>query len=224
MENEERRHGTDAGDPPWSFRGHDLSRTLAFSDGVFAFAATLLVLDLTLPAAEQGPNLEPYLTGSHFLSAAFAYGITFFVITLWWMGHHLVFSYLRRYDRRLIRMNGVFLLFIAVLPFATIVLNGASTGASPDNPAGIAFFSGVQVAAGTTLGAIWLYASGPGRLLAPNFPAPWRTYITRHTFTTPIVFALSIPLAFLNVTVAEGSWLLVFALPFVMRFRTGEPG
>jgi uncharacterized membrane protein len=216
---EQLRETPDRLEPPWAYRGNDLSRILALSDGVFAFAATLLVLDLVIPASVHSGGLEPYLTSGMFLGTLFTYGITFFVISLWWMGHHLVFSYLRHYDRMLLRLNTIFLLFIAILPFATLVLNTTNS-----NPAGIVFFDLTQIAAGGTLGLIWLYATGPGRLVTANFPTVWRQYVTRHTFSTPFVFGLSIPVAvFVGTTAGEATWLVLFVLPMLFRAGAERP-
>jgi uncharacterized membrane protein len=220
MEGDERPELPDRVGPPWAFQGRDLSRILALSDGVFAFAMTLLVLGLTLPIATQGGAVGAYLESGTFQTALFAYILTFFVIGLWWQGHHLIFGYIRKYDRPLVRANAIFLMTIAILPFATIVLNAAGS-----YPSGVAFFCLNQAASGISLAALWWYASGSGKLVAATFPDGWKTYLTRHTLVTPVVFLVSIPVAvFYNVTAGELLWIAVFVIPFVLRriARTNE--
>ncbi|HEV8050361.1 MAG TPA: TMEM175 family protein, partial [Thermoplasmata archaeon] len=94
---------------PWVFRGRDMGRILALSDGVFAFAMTLLVLGLVLPIGTSGGAVAAYFQTQPFKTALYTYVLTFFVIGMWWQGHHLVFGYIQRYDRELIRLNSVFL-------------------------------------------------------------------------------------------------------------------
>ena len=123
------------------------------------------------------------------------------------------FSYIRSYDRRLMQLNTIFLIFIAILPFATQVLNTANA------PAGPVFFSAIQVAAGLALAGTWTYASGMGHL-APELPREWERYITLSTFSVPIVFGISIPLAFVLGSNVEYLWIAVFLIPVTLRKRT----
>ena len=212
MDADERSDASPVVAPPWAHRGTDLGRILALSDGVFAFAMTLLVLGLVLPLGSQGSAVRSYLLSSRFLQPLYAYVITFFVISIWWQGHHLTFSYFRAYDRSLIRLNTVFLLFIAILPFATNVLNSAGS-----DPIGAVFFALIQVGGGASLGAVWLYGSGRGNLVAPGLPIQWKRHITMRVLLPPLVFALSIPVAFVNTSLAEVLWLVVLAIPVLAR-------
>ncbi|MCI4321595.1 MAG: DUF1211 domain-containing protein [Thermoplasmata archaeon] len=189
-----------------------MSRILALSDGVFAFAMTLLVLGLVLPFGTLGGQVGWYLQQSAFQTALYAYVLTFFVIGMWWQGHHLIFGYIERFDRVLIRLNTIFLICIAILPFTVVVLNAAQS-----TPTGVVFFAVTQIAAGLCLSALWWYSSGPGHLIRPNFPPEWNRYLRRTSLFMPVVFAASIPFAFYNVVVAQGVWLLVFVLWFVSR-------
>jgi TMEM175 potassium channel family protein len=197
--------------PPWESRGTEFGRIFGLSDGIFAFSMTLLVLTLVIPLGTNESNLGMYLQRPTFLTAMFAYVITFFVIAQWWRTHHLQFGYLRSYDRRLLQFNTLFLIFIAVLPFAMQVLNVPGKG-----PEGTVFFAAIQVATGLALAGTWAYASGMGHL-APNLPKAWERYITYTTFSVPVVFAVSIPLAYVIGQSAEYLWAAVFILPTVLR-------
>jgi uncharacterized membrane protein len=220
MEDDERRDVPDLPGPPWVFHGRDLGRILALSDGVFAFAMTLLVLGLVLPIGTHGGGVAAYLQTPQFVGAMFAYILTFFVIGLWWQAHHLIFGYIHQYDRVLVRANSVFLVTIAILPFATIVLTAAGA-----NPVGVGFFAANQIVAGLSLAAVWWYSSGKGRLVHDRVPLEWRRYLSRITLVTPVVFAISIPVAvfvpatFGNVTAGEFVWLGAFVVPMAFRRR-----
>jgi uncharacterized membrane protein len=197
--------------PPWSFHGTDFGRIFSLSDGIFAFSMTLLVLSLALPFGTSGDGVTAYLQTPKFRNALFAYVITFFVIAAWWRTHHMEFGYFRSYDRRLLQFNGLFLIFIAVLPFAAEVLN-----ASDQSSVGVIFFAVIQVATGLALGGTWAYATGMGHL-TPDLPKAWANYITWSTFSVPIVFAISIPVALVLPAEAEYLWAAVFVVPLALR-------
>lgn len=212
MDDDEQLRTAAVVDAPWRYRGRDLGRILAFSDGVFAFAATLLVLGLLLPAGTQGSAVRPYLLSSRFLTSLYAYVIAFFVIALWWQGHHLIFQYLERFDRPLVRWNTIFLIFIAVMPFTTTVLNSSGT-----DPIGPVLFSAVQLGAGATLAFTWHYATRRGALVRPGLPEPWIRYVLVSTLLPPVFFAAAIPIAFVDARLAELVWLGLLVVPPLTR-------
>lgn len=94
------------------------SRAEAFSDGVFAVAATVLVFNLADP--KVGSRLGQALV-SEWPSYA-AYAISFSTIVVIWVNHHAVLDSLERLDRRLLFINGLVLLTVAAIPFPTGLL------------------------------------------------------------------------------------------------------
>jgi uncharacterized membrane protein len=98
--------------------GSSKSRAEAFSDGIFAIAATLLVLDLAVPKPEP-TLLDGFL---HEWPAYAAYATSFLTIGIIWVNHHAVLERIERVDRGLLFLNVVFLLFVALIPFPTKVL------------------------------------------------------------------------------------------------------
>ena len=94
----------------------DRSRLEAFSDGVFAVAITLLALNL----AVKGPPHPPLLhqLWDHRWSFA-AYLVSFFIIGIIWVNHHVLIKSIALVDRTLLFLNLVLLLFVVLIPFAT---------------------------------------------------------------------------------------------------------
>ncbi|WP_428492211.1 TMEM175 family protein [Rhodopila sp.] len=95
---------------------------MAFSDGVFAVAITLLVIDLRLPPVEGGDAAiwDALLTmGPKLLIFVF----TFIIIGMSWLGHHRKFSYIRQVNSGLLWLNLFYLLTLCLIPFATGVLS-----------------------------------------------------------------------------------------------------
>jgi uncharacterized membrane protein len=203
--------------PPWTLEGHDLSRVLALSDGIFAFAMTLLVLGLALP-----PKFDPSQVGAVLLNLNFAflaYFLSFFVIWFYWRAHRQVFSYIVSFDQRLLTLNITFLLFIAIMPFVTNLLSGA-----PGELIAVAIYALTQVAAGGLLSALWYYASQSHRHIDRSVPPEWVRYLTVGSVISPAVFAASLPIALWNPSYCEFSWLSLFALQFLLRRRAGKDG
>lgn len=100
-------------------------RLEAFSDGVFAFAITLLVLNITVPTV--GPHDVPTASwlwreiGSHWPDYV-SYATSFLVIAIMWTNHHALFLRLRTMDRHLIMFNMLLLLGTVLIPFATALI------------------------------------------------------------------------------------------------------
>jgi uncharacterized membrane protein len=89
------------------------NRLEAFADGVFAIAATLLVLEIQLPGEDVGQGLRD-LWPSYF-----AYGLSFLSIGIMWVNHHVVLSFTREADRAFLFINLFLLMGIAFVPFPT---------------------------------------------------------------------------------------------------------
>jgi uncharacterized membrane protein len=94
------------------------SRTEAFSDGVFAVAATLLVFSLGTPAVKSGLSGELL---NEWPSYA-AYAISFLTIVVIWINHHVVVDAMDHIDRPFLFLNALLLLTVAFIPFPTGVL------------------------------------------------------------------------------------------------------
>ncbi len=98
----------------------DRSRLEAFSDGVFAVAITLLALDLTVAGPAGHGSLADQL---HEKWPAFlAYLISFFMIGIVWVNHHVLVRSIIKVDRTLLFLNLVLLLFVVLIPFATAIV------------------------------------------------------------------------------------------------------
>jgi len=113
----------DRGIPILDKRGLAKNRIEALADGIFAVAMTLLVLDIKSPENrefETAADLVNYLVA---LEHSFAmYAISFFVLAIFWISHHLLFHFVRHVDRRLLWFNIAFLLLVTFVPFSTDLL------------------------------------------------------------------------------------------------------
>ena len=106
---------------PAGKRSGETSRIETFSDGVFAIAITLLVLELIqILHPENGESLLTYYL--HHWEPFLAFFIGFLTILVCWINHHHVFNYIKRTDSKLLWVNGFVLLIITFTPFPTAVL------------------------------------------------------------------------------------------------------
>ncbi|MFE5588155.1 TMEM175 family protein [Kitasatospora sp. NPDC056531] len=99
---------------------NESGRVEAFSDGVFAIAITLLILDIKVPKVGENGSLWQAL-GQQWPSYA-AYVVSFLVIGIMWVNHHQVFSYVARVDRPLMFLNLLMLMVVAAVPWPTAML------------------------------------------------------------------------------------------------------
>jgi uncharacterized membrane protein len=98
----------------------EFSRIVAFSDGVFSIAITLLVLGIAVDPGLPHDKLAHALWEQR--EALLAYAISFAVIARFWLVHHSFFSEVRAFDTRLIALNMLYLGFLVLIPFSSQVL------------------------------------------------------------------------------------------------------
>ncbi len=142
-------------------RGLPLTRLEAFSDGVFAIAITLLVLEITVPlAAEQ--DLLGALAGEW--PSYLAYVISFLTIGWVWIGHAAITSHMERADGLFLRLNLLLLLVVAFLPFPTRLMAEFFGMRDPERVA-VIFYGIVLLVIAALMSALWRYARGTRELL-----------------------------------------------------------
>lgn len=124
----------------------ETGRLEAFSDGVFAIAITLLVLELKVPHATAGGEISASTLGKNLLRewpSYLALITSFFTVLIMWVHHHILFKLVRKTDAKLLFANGLLLLLVSVVPFPTAVL--AEYLATPAAPAACEFYADVFV-------------------------------------------------------------------------------
>ena len=103
----------------------ETARLEAFSDGVFAIAITLLILEIKVPHLPHNqPDARMQLIQAllHLWPSAVAYVLSFGTILIMWINHHGLFKHAHHADNRLFFANGFLLLAVTFLPFPTAVL------------------------------------------------------------------------------------------------------
>jgi len=148
------------------------ARLETFSDGVFAIAATLLVLEFTV---SSGRDLGTQLL--HLWPSYLAYATSFLTIGIIWMNHHFCVEQIGRANRTLMFLNLLLLLTVAFLPFPTRLV--AQYLQQTGEQAAVYAYDATFVLMAVIYNVWWRYASGGRRLIADNVPDSAVRAITR---------------------------------------------
>jgi len=135
-------------------RGLATGRVEALSDGVFAIAITLLVLDIAVPA-HASQDLLAAVTRQW--PSYLAYAVSFSTIGALWLGHNAITEYLDRADAAFVRLNLLLLLLVAFLPFPTRLFADYLGEDRPERVAATIYGVSLLVAS-TLLWVLWRYA------------------------------------------------------------------
>jgi len=188
------------------------TRFETFSDGVFAIAATLLVLEFSVSGDDLGHELL------HIWPSYLAYVTSFLTIGIIWMNHHHTVSLIARTDRTMLFINNLLLLTVAFLPFPTKLVGDYLRG-DGEQAAALAYAATLVVMA--ILHQVWWqYARRNRRLIADETPdsalrAVDRAYLPGvPMYATVFVVAFFSPLAALALTFAIAAFYLPSAALF----------
>jgi uncharacterized membrane protein len=201
---------------PTSSGPSETARVEAFSDGVFAIAITLLVLEIKVPGPDltgHGGTLLPGLL--QLWPSYLGYLISFVTIGVMWVNHHSMFVLIRRTDRYFLLLSVFFLMCIAFLPFPTAVL--AEYLAEPKGRrVSVALYSATFILIALAYNAIWWYAARGGRLLHADADREAVETISRRYLIGPLAYGISFALAFVNTWASlavHGFLVAFFILP-----------
>jgi uncharacterized membrane protein len=181
----------------------EFGRIVAFSDGVFSIAITLLVLNLGIEKGLGGGQIDDALWGLREDFLAFA--ISFAVIGRFWVVHHRFFAEVRAFDSRLIGLNLFYLAWIVLIPFSSEVL-----GEYGSETAGVVVYS-VNLAIVVLVGLLMTTSAHRNGLTAID-EASYREAQIRSAYIAG-VFLLSIPLGFVVPGLTPFLWLVLFVDP-----------
>jgi uncharacterized membrane protein len=182
-----------------------------FSNGIFAFAITLLILDVRLPAETSKADLGSALLNMWPNYLAFL--ISFFVIGLFWSVFIRLFREIIRSDRNFIFLLLVYLLFIVVIPFSTSLLSLHLATISA------VVYAALMACAGYAQNIIRIYASHNHRLISKKHSPRSIKRGIQLGLIMPVWFTVSIAIAFFSPLGAQISWIVfLIVYSFLWRF------
>jgi uncharacterized membrane protein len=195
-------------------RGMGKGRIEALTDGIFAVAMTLLVLDIKPPVHLRFETSEALIDHLSALEHSLVmYAISFVVLAMFWLGHHLQFHFVRHVDRPLLWVNLAFLLLAVVVPFSTNLVGDH----------GHLQFPVFLYAANLLALSLLLFLQLRHLVASPHLTAP---HLTREAVThlqRQLVLFLVVPLASVAVSFHSPRWgMYVYALLVVPAFVPGR--
>lgn len=183
----------------------DNDRIISLSDGVFAFAMTLMVLQFDTPTPDRVAESSLRREVLAQWPALLSYALTFFVIANYWIVHHRMFNLIRAHDMGLVWLNILLLFSISFLPFPTDVM-----GEYASNSFAVVLYALAMSATSLLSTVIWWYVSRRPRLLIGSVtPTLARYHLLRGIGVTGI-FLTSAGIAQFDTTVARFFWLTLF--------------
>src|SRR5689334_5357770 len=154
-------------------------RMEAFSDGVFAIAITLLILEIKIPHLHElgeGKTLAQALV--ELWPSYFAYLLSFLMIGIYWANHHYIFKLYKKTDHVFNLLNVFFLMCISFLPFPTAVLGDYVNNPQEQHTAVRLYAFGLWLPAFSWL-LMWLYASYNYRLIDQRLVKKFVAYLNK---------------------------------------------
>jgi uncharacterized membrane protein len=188
-------------------------RLEAFSDGVFAIVITLLILEIRVPT---GLGAEESLGAAlaERWPAYLAFVASFATVGIMWINHTRLFRLIRLADNRLLLLNLLLLLGVCVVPFPTALV--AEYIGEPQERTAALVYTGMGVVIAIFFNLLWRHAASRDDLLEPDVDPRAVRAISRSYLFGPVVYLLSVAMAFWNVPGALGVTLALavfFALP-----------
>ncbi len=184
-------------------------RMEALTDGVFAIAMTLLVLDFKVPTIPEGSSVDalPKLILALWPNF-FNYVQSFILLGIFWLVHHRQFDCIKSIDHGLLWLNIGSLMFIVLIPFSTSLV--AEYG---DLQIGAVIFECNLLAIGCLFYVQWWYVMRKRQLLNPDLSEEKIILIRKRNLLVPLISLAAIGLSFFN---PEWSEVVYFAVPLIM--------
>jgi uncharacterized membrane protein len=181
----------------------ETNRMEAFSDGVFAIAITLLVLDLKVPPPQEAASAVA-LAGALFRQwpSYLSFLTSFATILIMWVNHHGIFKLVHKSDTLFLFANGFLLLLVTIVPFPTAVVAEYLT--TPAAPSACALYAGVFVVINVAYNLLWWSAAHHHRLLKPTVSPSQVNRFTHHYLLGFPLYLIATVLAFWNAYVSIG--------------------
>lgn len=197
-----------------SDQNDDLSRIQSFSDGVFAFAVTLLVLSFDVPSGIPSGQIATELPKQIYsqMPTLVSYITSFLVIGGFWYSHHQKFRLIKRYDGTFIFLNLLTLMAVCLLPFTTNLV-----GEYASSQFAINLYSFSIIITGLSFGLIWWYATANKRLIDKDLSQKSINHGYVISLTTSAIFAISIAFSYIHIDIAKYAWILIGVIPLLFK-------
>ena len=191
-----------------------IDRLSFFSDGVFAIAITLLIIEIKVPVIEHATNEDLIHSLSEMSLKFIGFLISFAIVGHYWSVHHRIFGYLKKYNSPLLWLNLGFLCSVVLLPFSSGLLGEYSSDLRLDVPY-IVYVVNICLT-GLMNCWLWLYISNPKKQFLTHTISDARIKLGLYrSLIIPVVFVISLIVFYINPFISRFIPLLI---PFVLHW------
>ena len=194
---------------------------MAFSDGIFTIAITLLVLEIRLPDIPSADIDALFMQSMAAIwPKILGFTLSFFIIATYWLSYHRMFRFIRETDRILVGQNILFLFLIVLMPFPTYLI-----GLYGAHRAIVMFYAANVAVTSAILALIWRHAATNHRLVDPDLGGGVIRFLWLRSLIPVGIFSASIIIAIVSPSLAMVAWVLnFFAIYGVTRYyRPAHP-
>jgi uncharacterized membrane protein len=195
-----------------------LERLILFSDAVFAIAITLLVIEIKIPELPRDEATDAHLLQKlgHLVPKFVGFLVSFLLIGQYWIVHHRMFGYVINFNQRLIWLNILFLMAIALMPFSTGFYSEYA-GIPVITP--VIFYTGNIAMLGIVNFFMWRYISNPRHKLTENLSPLLAKYASLRAITVPVIFII-FSFVYLKSPLIAG--FIPMSIPLIIRIAFGR--
>jgi len=186
------------------------SRLETLTDGIFAIAMTLLVLEIHVPELlEVTSSGELFNQVGHLWSIIGSFIVSFLVLGMFWVSHHIEFHYIKKLDNKLIWLNMCYLLFVSFIPFSAALL-----GRYPHNQFAVVLYALHLIAMVGVQYSMWQHASHNSSLLSENVDPRLNSLVNKIGFLAISGYLVAIVFSFWSIEAALVMYALI-PLPYI---------
>jgi len=187
-------------------------RIEALTDGIFAFAMTLLIISFDVPATLKGIDAGSFIVSQS--DRLFNYFLSFALLAIFWLVNNQISHHIRKTDAIHLWLNIITLMFVVFIPFSTSLIS-----AHPDNTAGELFFALniFLVSISTQLG--WVYAAQDRRLICEDLEDEHLRRGIKSGWVGPLVSGLAMIMAFIEPKLCSFMYLSIPVILWMPWFK-----
>lgn len=190
-----------------------IERFSFFSDGVFAIAITLLIIEIKVPVIEHATNQELLHSLSEMSLKFLGFLISFAIVGHYWSVHHRIFGYIKKYNTSLLWINLAFLFTVVLLPFSSALMGEYSTELELWVPY-VVYVTNICLVAIVNCW-LWIYISNPKREFLTHSISRARINLgVYRSLVIPVVFVTSLIVYFINPLVSR---FIPAVIPFILH-------
>jgi uncharacterized membrane protein len=193
---------------------YQLDRISFFTDGVFAIAITLLVIEFKVPVIEHPTDHALWDRLAHMGLLLLGFLISFCIVGYYWSVHHRIFGYVEKYTSKLIWLNLMFLFSVVLLPFTSGLLGEYASETALHLPYGI-YVANICLTASMNA-ILWFYVSNPKNEILTHTISRDRILLGFYfTLVVPVLFVISFVV---SLYMPISGRLIPILIPIVLKY------